>query len=365
MRRAARGAARTGTSCASPSTTSPATRSIRRLLPLLQRRQRRHGSSHGRVGRAGAARLPRRDARARLRRRARLQRGPSSRRSCSRSTSPEELDPAAVTGDRAASGHLHAHEDGHGGRIDPLSPLEHGVERDLAPDRRPGLEGVSGRLLRRHAPHPPEGQALDADERARLRELSRRSPGPELGSGAAPAAISAHGSPRSSRRPGTVASVQRRGCRSSSPSSSQRQRRRHRGARQRADRVRGDGGLAVGVARDVDEHAPAALLLAPRRREPVRVALDELLGELARAAPAPCRSRARRRSGATTCSPREPDVIANGVEAQLAQQLAQRERARRGSTPKCAPGPRRAGRGRTRAGRACRRRRRARSRRAA
>ena len=80
-------------------------------------------------------------------------------------------------------------------------------------------------------------------------------------------AIPSHGSPRSSSRAGTSRSVHRRGVSSGSDELLPGQRRRDRRARLRPHRVGRHRRLRVGVARRVDEHAPAAALLAPRGGE--------------------------------------------------------------------------------------------------
>ena len=99
---------------------------------------------------------------------------PSSRRSCSRSTSPRSST-ARRHRDRAAPGTFMPTKMVTRRGIAPVTPLEHGRRRDLAADRRPRAGRRQRRLLRRRrARRGPDGQALDADDRRALRELSER-----------------------------------------------------------------------------------------------------------------------------------------------------------------------------------------------
>ena len=58
--------------------------------------------------------------------------------------------------------------------IAPLTPLEHGLDATWRVVADPALAGVSGVYFNQASPARPEGQALDADDRRELRELSAR-----------------------------------------------------------------------------------------------------------------------------------------------------------------------------------------------
>ena len=143
---------------------------IRRLLACCALRAGAHRA--GGVGRAGADRLPRRDARARLRR---LRAYAQSKLAQIMFTLDlaEELDPAEVTATALHPGTYMPTKMVTEGGHQPADPARAGRRRDVAADRRPELDGVSGVYFDRGRPARPEGQALDADDRARLRELSR------------------------------------------------------------------------------------------------------------------------------------------------------------------------------------------------
>jgi NAD(P)-dependent dehydrogenase (short-subunit alcohol dehydrogenase family) len=58
--------------------------------------------------------------------------------------------------------------------ISPLTPLEHGVDATWRLVADPALDGVSGVYFNQTREARPDGQALDADARRALRELSER-----------------------------------------------------------------------------------------------------------------------------------------------------------------------------------------------
>jgi len=58
--------------------------------------------------------------------------------------------------------------------IAPVTPLEHGVEATWRLVADPALDGVTGVYFDQTRERRPEGQALDADDRRALRELSER-----------------------------------------------------------------------------------------------------------------------------------------------------------------------------------------------
>jgi hypothetical protein len=58
--------------------------------------------------------------------------------------------------------------------IAPLTPLEYGVDATWRLVADPSLAGVSGVVFNQASPAQPDGQALDADDRRALRELSAR-----------------------------------------------------------------------------------------------------------------------------------------------------------------------------------------------
>jgi NAD(P)-dependent dehydrogenase (short-subunit alcohol dehydrogenase family) len=145
---------------------------IRRLLPLLR------ASAPARivqVASAGQAPLDFRDVM--------LERGYDGSRAYAQSKLAqimlmldlaEELDPAEVTATALHPATYMPTKMVTEAGINPLSPLEHGVDATWRLVADPELDGVSGVYFdgtRRTRPH---GQALDPDARAELRELSRR-----------------------------------------------------------------------------------------------------------------------------------------------------------------------------------------------
>jgi NAD(P)-dependent dehydrogenase (short-subunit alcohol dehydrogenase family) len=85
-----------------------------------------------------------------------------------------ELDPAEVTANAIHPGTYMATKMVTDEGISPVTPLEHGVEATWRLIADPALEGVSGVYFNQTRQARPEGQALDADDRLALRELSER-----------------------------------------------------------------------------------------------------------------------------------------------------------------------------------------------
>jgi NAD(P)-dependent dehydrogenase (short-subunit alcohol dehydrogenase family) len=85
-----------------------------------------------------------------------------------------ELDPAEVTANAIHPGTYMATKMVTDEGISPVTPLEHGVEATWRLIADPALEGVSGVYFNQTRQARPEGQALDADDRRALRELSER-----------------------------------------------------------------------------------------------------------------------------------------------------------------------------------------------
>ena len=85
-----------------------------------------------------------------------------------------ELDPAEVTANALHPGTFMptkmVTEEG----ISPLTPLEHGLDATWRLIADPELDGVSGVYFDQTRRTRPEGQALDADDRRALHELSER-----------------------------------------------------------------------------------------------------------------------------------------------------------------------------------------------
>jgi NAD(P)-dependent dehydrogenase (short-subunit alcohol dehydrogenase family) len=86
----------------------------------------------------------------------------------------DELDPAEVTSTALHPGTYMPTKMVTGEGIAPLTPLEHGVDATWRLVADPALDGVSGKYFDGLRETRPEGQALDADARADLRELSQR-----------------------------------------------------------------------------------------------------------------------------------------------------------------------------------------------
>jgi NAD(P)-dependent dehydrogenase (short-subunit alcohol dehydrogenase family) len=85
-----------------------------------------------------------------------------------------ELDPSEVTATALHPGTYMPTKMVTGAGIAPLTPLEHGVDATWRLIADPGLEGVSGRYFNGTRESRPDGQALDADDRRALRELSEQ-----------------------------------------------------------------------------------------------------------------------------------------------------------------------------------------------
>jgi NAD(P)-dependent dehydrogenase (short-subunit alcohol dehydrogenase family) len=85
-----------------------------------------------------------------------------------------ELDPAEVTANALHPGTFMATKMVTDEGIAPVTPLEHGVEATWRLIADPALDGVSGVYFDQSRRARPEGQALDADDRRALRELSER-----------------------------------------------------------------------------------------------------------------------------------------------------------------------------------------------
>ena len=84
----------------------------------------------------------------------------------------EELDPAEVTATALHPGTYMPTKMVTEAGINPLTPLDQGVDATWRLIADPALEGVSGVYFDRTSPARPEGQALDTDDRRKLRELS-------------------------------------------------------------------------------------------------------------------------------------------------------------------------------------------------
>jgi len=85
-----------------------------------------------------------------------------------------ELDPHEVTATALHPGTYMPTKMVTGAGIAPLTPLEHGVDATWRLVADPQLDGVSGRYYNDTREARPDGQALDADDRRTLRELSER-----------------------------------------------------------------------------------------------------------------------------------------------------------------------------------------------
>ena len=85
-----------------------------------------------------------------------------------------ELDPREVAATALHPGTYMPTKMVIGAGVAPLTPLEHGVEATWRLVADPALDGVSGRYYDGVRESRPDGQALDADDRRALRELSRR-----------------------------------------------------------------------------------------------------------------------------------------------------------------------------------------------
>ena len=319
----------TGTSCASPSTTSRATPCIRRLLRAAGR-VGAGADRPGRLRRAGADRLRRRHARARLRRRARL---PQSKLAqiMSRFDLAEELDPASgVTATALHPATYMPTKMVIDAGVAPAHAARARRGRHLAPRRRPGGRRRQRRLLQPDASRTRAGRRrrYDADDRRALRELSQRLTGRlELRERAGGAAMPAHGSPRSASRSGhagerPAARVQVGRRRAPPTPAAWPPARRAARARRRARRW----------------SAPYVLRATSTSTRPPRFSLRQAVvrpcgwRSTSSSASSPARARTvsescRRRSGATTCSPREPEVIAYGASPSSRSSVAEGERA--------------------------------------
>jgi NAD(P)-dependent dehydrogenase (short-subunit alcohol dehydrogenase family) len=85
-----------------------------------------------------------------------------------------ELDPGEVTANALHPGTYMPTKMVTAAGIAPLTPLEHGVDATWRLIADPALERVSGRYFNGTRESRPDGQALDADDRRALRELSER-----------------------------------------------------------------------------------------------------------------------------------------------------------------------------------------------
>jgi NAD(P)-dependent dehydrogenase (short-subunit alcohol dehydrogenase family) len=86
----------------------------------------------------------------------------------------KELDPAEVTSTALHPGTFMPTKMVTREGIAPLTPLEHGLDATWRLVADPALDGVSGKYFDGLRETRPEGQALDEDARAELRELSQR-----------------------------------------------------------------------------------------------------------------------------------------------------------------------------------------------
>jgi NAD(P)-dependent dehydrogenase (short-subunit alcohol dehydrogenase family) len=85
-----------------------------------------------------------------------------------------ELDPHEVTANALHPGTFMPTRMVTNEGIPPLTPLEHGVDATWRLIADPALDGVSGVFFNQTHQARPEGQALDTDDRRKLRELSER-----------------------------------------------------------------------------------------------------------------------------------------------------------------------------------------------
>jgi NAD(P)-dependent dehydrogenase (short-subunit alcohol dehydrogenase family) len=85
-----------------------------------------------------------------------------------------ELDGAGVTANALHPGTYLPTKMVTGEGIAPLTPLEHGLDATWRLVADPALDGVSGVYFNQTRESRPDGQALDADARRALRELSER-----------------------------------------------------------------------------------------------------------------------------------------------------------------------------------------------
>jgi NAD(P)-dependent dehydrogenase (short-subunit alcohol dehydrogenase family) len=85
-----------------------------------------------------------------------------------------ELDAAAVTANALHPGTYMPTSMVRAAGVNPVTPLEHGADATWRLIADPTLAGVSGRYFNGDREARPQGQALDADARRALRELSER-----------------------------------------------------------------------------------------------------------------------------------------------------------------------------------------------
>jgi NAD(P)-dependent dehydrogenase (short-subunit alcohol dehydrogenase family) len=85
-----------------------------------------------------------------------------------------ELDGTAVTANALHPGTYMPTSMVRAAGVNPVTPLEHGVDATWRLIADPALDGVSGRYFNGEREARPEGQALDPDVRQALRELSEQ-----------------------------------------------------------------------------------------------------------------------------------------------------------------------------------------------
>ena len=85
-----------------------------------------------------------------------------------------ELDPSEVTANALHPGTYMPTSMVRAAGVNPITPIEQGVDATWRLIADPALAGVSGRYFNGTREARPEGQALDTDERRALRELSER-----------------------------------------------------------------------------------------------------------------------------------------------------------------------------------------------